>query len=210
MDIPNITIYASKFTKEIIEERISKYKIGHNNFKIEEIKESQKIGSLNIKSFELANSIPGSLGYNFQTQDGDIIFMSNNTLEDLGLFGKTNIEKIKSSSNEILALILDSRFSNFKGYSSEKKSVIPFIEKTFQNAKKNERIIVGAYDEEVYNIQEIIELANKYDRPIISYGRAFDSIFSKMRKMFKINLPKFKDYKKIDLINNAVVLVTGT
>ncbi len=210
MDIPNITIYASKFTKEIIEERISKYKIGHNNFKIEEIKESQKIGSLNIKSFELANSIPGSLGYNFQTQDGDIIFMSNNTLEDLGLFGKTDIEKIKSSSNEILALILDSRFSNFKGYSSEKKSVIPFIEKTFQNAKKNERIIVGAYDEEVYNIQEIIELANKYDRPIISYGRAFDSIFSKMRKMFKINLPKFKDYKKIDLINNAVVLVTGT
>ena len=210
MDISGIKIYASDFTKQLIEERISKYKIGHNNFKIETIKPEQRIGSLNVKSFELANSIPGSLAYKFETVDGDIIFMSNNTLDDIKYFGKTNLEKIKEISNNVLALILDSRFSNFKGHSSDKKSVVPYVEKVFQNSKKNERIVVGAYDEEVYNIYEIIKLAKKYNRPVISYGRAFNSIFLKMRKMFDIDVPNFFDYKKINLINNAVVLITST
>ena len=210
MDIPGIKIYASKFTRQLIEERISKYKIGHNNFIIETIKPEQKIGSLIVKSFELANSIPGSLAYKFKTVDGDIVAMYNNTLDDIKYFGKTDLEKIKENSNNILALILDSRFSNFKGHSSDKKSVVPYVEKVFQTSKKNERIIVGAYDEEVYNIYEIIKLAQKYNRPVISYGRAFYSIFSKMRKMFDIDVPNFFDYKKVNSINNAVVLITGT
>lgn len=210
MDIPGIKIYASDFTKQLIKERISKYKIGHNNFKIETIKPEQKIGSINVKSFELANSIPGSLAYKFETIDGDIIFMSNNTLDDIKYFGKTNLEEIKEISNNVLALILDSRFSNFKGHSSDKKSVVPYVEKVFQNSKKDQRIIVGAYDEEVYNIYEIIKLAKKYNRPVISYGRAFNSTFLKMKKMFNMNIPNFFDYKKINLINNAVVLITST
>ncbi|NQZ66123.1 MAG: ribonuclease J [Mycoplasmatales bacterium] len=210
MDLEGVTIYASKYTAEVISERISKYKIGHNNYKIEIIKENQKIGSLNIKTFSVANSIPGSLSYNFQTEDGDILVMGNNVIEDLGPFGHTDLEKIKSESNEILAVILDSRIANYKGHSYEKKSVIPSIKDFFDKAGKDQRIIVGAYDEEVYSIDEVIKLAQKEGRPIVSYGRAFDNLYSKIKKVYKLNLPDFEDYKKANKIDNAVILVTGT
>ena len=210
MDLPGITIYASKYTVEVIKERLSKYKLGHNNYKVEVIEESQKIGSTNVKAFSVANSIPGSLTYNIQTEDGDVIVMGSNTIEDLGSFGKTDLEEIKSKSNNILALLLDSRIANFKGHSSEKKSVVPVIKEFFDKAKDNERIIVGAYDEEVFTVQEVIDMAKKAGRPVISYGRAFDNLYTTMRNQYDVDSPEFEDYKKADKIDNAVILVTGT
>lgn len=210
MDLPGVTIYASEYTAEVIAERIDKYKIGHKDYKITIIKEEQKIGSLTVKSFSVANSIPGSLAYNFQTVDGDILVMANNTIEDLGPFGHTNLEEIKAKSNNILALILDSRLANFKGHSYEKKSVIPAIKEFFEKADPNERIIVGAYDEEVYSIEEVIQLAKKSGRPVVSYGRAFDTLYSKIKKIYGLEIMEFEDYKQANKINNAVVLITGT
>jgi mRNA degradation ribonuclease J1/J2 len=36
-----------------------------------------KIAGMTIKTFELAGGMPGTIGYNFQTDQGDIIYMSN-------------------------------------------------------------------------------------------------------------------------------------
>ena len=209
MEMQGLTIYGSKFTLDVAKDRVSKYKLGHANFKFVEIKDSQKIGSMNVKSFEVANSIPGSLAYNFQTPDGDVIVMSNMIIDDLGVFGKTDLAKIKAESNNIVALCLDSRIANSNGSSKDKKSVKPFIEEEFKNAKDNERIIVGAYDEEMYNLQEVMELAKKYNRPVISYGRAFDFLYSELKNNPSVITPEFIDYQKIASTPNAVVLVTG-
>lgn len=210
MDLPGVTIFASEYTSDIIRDRVGKYKLGHNNWKIETIKESQKIGDSIVKSFDVATTIPGAKSFTFSTSQGDIVFMGSNALDDLGPFGKTNLENIKNSSSEILALLLDSRISNYKGHSSEKKSVIPTIKNFFERAKPNERIIVGAYDEQVYSVDEVIKLAKKEGRPVISYGRAFDMLYSTMKKYNNIDLINFEDYKKANKIDNAVVLVTGT
>ena len=210
MDMPGVIIYASEYTKILIEERLSKYKIGHKDFKIEIIKETMKIGSTVMHSYSVANSIPGSLAYKLETTDGDVIYMSNNTLEDLSPFGHTNLDEIKKGSDKILALLLDSRTSNYKGHSAQKKSVVPVIKQFFDAAKSNERIIVGAFDEEVFTINEVIEMAIKAGRPIVSYGRAFDLMYSKMKGIYNVEGAKFEDYKSANKIDNAVVLVTGT
>lgn len=209
MEMQGLVIYGSKFTLDVAKDRVSKYKLGHTNFKFVEIQPSQKIGGINVKAFEIANSIPGSLSYNFQTPDGDILVMSNMINDDLGAFGKTDLEKIKSESNDILALCLDSRTANFNGFAKDKKSVKPFLVEEFKKAKDDERIIVGAYDEEMYNLQEVMELAKEFNRPVISYGRAFDFLYSELKNNPAVITPEFGDYQKISSTDNAVVLVTG-
>ena len=207
MDLPGITIYGSKFTLEVARERVSKYKINHQNFKFKEIGKELKLGNINIKSYEVANSIAGSRAYNFQTPDGDIVFLSSHTNTDLGIFGKTDLQKIKNEANDILALVIDSRRSNFGGKSAEKINVTPLIEERFANAKPNERIIVGGYDEEMYTLIEVMKLAQKYKRPIAIYGRAFNFLYQILKSE---NKPQFIDFKAINKTDNAVVLVTGT
>lgn len=207
MDLPGITIYGSKFTLEVARDRVSKYKINHNNFKFKEIGPKIKIGNLNIKSYEVANSIAGSRAYNFQTPDGDIIFLSNFTNTDLGVFGKTDLQKIKNEANDILALVMDARRANFGEPSASKINVTPLIEERFAHANPDERIIVGGYDEEMYTLIEVIKLAKKYKRPVSIYGRAFNFLYSILNYQDK---PEFIDFKSINKSNNAVILVTGT
>jgi len=207
MDLPGITVYASKFTLEAVKERVSKYKINHSNFKFQEIGDSTKIGSINVKTFEVANSIAGSRAFNFQTPDGDIIFISGYTNADLGVFGKTDLAKMKSESNNILALIMDSRRANFHGKSSDKINVTPVIEDKFKSAKPNERIIVGGYDEEMLTLMEVMDLAKKYNRPVAIYGRAFNFLYETLNPG---NKPEIIDFKSINKHDNVVVLVTGT
>ena len=208
MDLPGITIYGSRFTLEVARERVSKYKINHHNFKFKEIGPTLKLGKINIKSYSVANSIAGSLAYNFQTSDGDIIFLSNYTNADLGIFGKTDLQKIKNEANDILALVMDARRSNFSNKSAEKINVTPLIEDKFINAKPNERIIVGGYDEEMYTLMEVIKLAKKYNRPVVIYGRTFNFLYEKLKN--HEDTVKFIDFRAINKTSNAVVLVTGT
>ncbi|WKX02496.1 ribonuclease J [Candidatus Mycoplasma mahonii] len=207
MDLPGVSVYGSVFSIKVAQERVSKYKIGHNNFSFKVLTKDNKIGSINVKTFELANSIAGSIALNFQTSDGDIIFTSNFTNADLGVYGKTDLENIRSESNDILALIMDARRANYHGKSSEKMNVIPLIEDKFQSAGANQRIIVGTYDEEMYTISEVLDLAKKYNRPVALYGRTFAFLY----KMLDIkDQPKFIDFKTINKVDNCVVLVTGT
>lgn len=211
MDFPGLTIYGSKFTVEAARKRVSKYKIEHSNYKFEIIGE-KNFGKVNVKTFEVANSIPGSLAYNFQTPDGDVIAMSNMTIDDLGPYGNTKLEDIKNNSKDILALILDTRRANYNGKSADKKSIKELIKNTFEKTKDDQRIIVGGYDEEMYTIQEVIDMANEHNRPVAFYGSAFDTLYQILLKENPdTNKPKqIVEYKDVNNVNNAVVLVTGT
>ncbi len=210
MDIKGLKIYASKFTKQVIEDRVSKYKINHNDYEIKVIDKPFNFNGVIVEPFSLANAIPGSNGYKFKTKDGNIIVMNNFVIDNLKGFGATNLLEIKGKEST-LALLMDARRANFKGKSANHKSVKKIVEPKFQNAKIFERIIIGAYDEEMYVLQEILELAIKYNRPISLYGRTYQTLFDiflKQNPHFVV--PKIIDYKAINKYNNVVVLITGT
>lgn len=210
MDIKGLKIYGSKFTKQVIEDRVSKYKIDHKEFEIKVIDKPLNFGDVVVEPFSVANAIPGSYGFKFKTRDGNIIVMSNFIIDDLNEFGFTNLNKIKGPE-PTLALLMDSRRANFPGKSSEHKSVKKIIEPKFASAKVFERIIIGAFDEEMYALQEVLELAVKFNRPVALYGRTYQMLLDiLMQQNPKIKLPKIVDYKSINKFNNIIVLVTGT
>lgn len=210
MDIKGLKIYASKFTKQAIEDRVSKYKIDHQDYEIKIIDKALKFGNVIVEPFSVANAIPGSYGYKFKTLDGNIIFLANFIIDNLKDFGTTDLAKIKGNE-QTLALLMDARRSNFKGKSSDHKSVKKIIEPKFQTTKVFERIIIGAYDEEMFVLQEVMELAIKYNRPIALYGRTYQTLFDILMKQNpNIPQPKIIDYRAINKYNNVIVLITGT
>ncbi|WP_128008732.1 ribonuclease J [Mycoplasma sp. ATU-Cv-508] len=211
MDLKGVKIYASNFTSKVIKDRISKYKINHQDYEIKVINKRMNFGSVEVEPFEVANSIVGSYCYKFLTPDGDIVFMSNFIIDDLGQFGKTSLNRIAQPNRKILALMLDARRSNFHGRSSEHKSVVPIIEPQFSSASPTERIIVGAYDEEMYVLQEVLELCVKYNRPVVLYGRTYQTLYNFLKmENPSLSEPRILDYRTISKHDNAVVLITGT
>ncbi|UUD37170.1 putative hydrolase [Mycoplasmopsis californica] len=213
MDIKKVDIYSSPFNCLIIKNRIEKYKIGHADYTINKITKPVKIGKVLVKPIPLAGSMPGLNGFDFETEDGHIIFMFNYVNANLGVYGETNLENIKKyiGTKKVLALVLDSGKANITGYGRDKIKLPAQVAKVFEKARDNQRIIVGAYDEEMYSISEILDLAIKYKRPVITYGKSYGQLIYLISKINKEQeFPTFIDYKEANKTENAVILVTST
>ncbi|MDK2819917.1 MAG: ribonuclease J, partial [Mycoplasmataceae bacterium] len=212
MKVPNITIYCSSFSNFLIEERISKYDVGKSNYKIKNLSgNEEKIGSIFVEKIELAGALPGTLGFNFKTPDGSVIFLFNFVDGDLGAYGRTNIAKIKEKNENILALVLDSGMANFNGVSSEHIDIKKLLDSKFSLTSNTERIIIGSYDHEMSSLQQILDLAKKYNRTVITYGRIYHQLLEFLiNSGQKLDLPKIVDYKKIKEEDNCVIIVSGT
>ncbi|ADN69351.1 ribonuclease J [Mycoplasmopsis fermentans] len=213
MKIPNLTIYTSAFNKIMIMDRLSKYKIPTKNYKVMVINKVTPFSDkLFVKPIDLAGSMPGHIGFDFITPDGDILFMFNFVEGDLGIYGKLSFNELKQrfTKRKILALVVDSGKANFGGKAIEKIGLPEGIRDVFLETKKNERIIVGAYDEEMVAIHKILELAQETSRPVVTYGKTYGQIFYLIKKAHpELKLPELIDYRNANKVKNAVILVTG-
>lgn len=220
MKIKKIKIFCSVFTKSLIIERMNKYFINSQDYEIHTISSKTNFGKdISVIPINLAGSIPGILGLNFMTEDGVILFMTNFLVGNLGIYGNTNLAKIQQLCKHpkgILALIADSGRSNYPGKTIDKIFAKKFLESTFLAADSKSRIIVGAYDEEMLSIQEIVDLAIKFKRKITTYGKKYDKLYDMISKLESKNKtiqhsrPNFFDYKLANKENNSVVLITSS
>jgi len=133
MDIKGLTIYGSEFVIEAVKERVSKYNIGHKEFSFKVINGKMRVGNIEVKTYEAASSAPGALIYSFLTPDGAVKIISSSTIDSLGEFGNTDLNKI--AEDETLALLMDSGRANFHGKASEHKSIKKIIGPCFEKAK---------------------------------------------------------------------------
>ncbi|EGV00096.1 hydrolase [Mycoplasmopsis columbina SF7] len=213
MKLPDLKIYTSEFNKIMILDRLSKYKIANAAYKVFVMKSVTKVGEIFVQPIELAGSMPGHLGFDFITPNGDILFMFNFVEGDLGIYGKLNFQELAKNfqKRKLLALVVDAGRANYAGKALDKISLPVSIREVFLKAKENERIIIGAYDEEMAAIQQILDLAYQTNRPIVTYGKTYGQVFELIRRKYPdLKWPKLIDYKNANKTNNAVILVTGS
>lgn len=213
MKIKNLKIYTSAFNKIVLLDRISKYNIGSNTFEVKTINKKTAFDGVNVTPFDLAGGLPGQLGFNFETPISNILFMTNFVDGDLGPYGKTDLQQIQQIINnkkELQLLIMDSSRSAFPGRSIEKLWVSRKIEYKFKETSDNQRIIVGLYDEDMITAHEILILAKRYNRPVITYGLAYSQLIKLVEKVNpNSQFPEFVEYQTANNVKNAVILVTG-
>ena len=216
MDLPQIPIFCSQFSKYPILERLSKYNIDQADININVIPNEGmrfKDDHVIIKPIPLAGALPGTIGFAFLTKDGETyIFLANLVDGNLGVYGKTDLAKIKNDFPSITALVLDCGMANFNGKSSEKIIIKAELEKIFSETPPTERIIVGAYDQEMVSLQQVLDLAKQFNRSVVTYGRSYFQLLNLLQKAHpKLELPPILDYKAIsNHDNNIVIIVTGT
>ncbi|WP_322960443.1 ribonuclease J [Mycoplasmopsis cynos] len=218
MKIPGLKIFTSRLSKEIILDRLAKYGIKKDTYKIYVLNERKKIGSLFVQPISLPGSVPGNIGFDFITKTGDYVFMFNYVEGDLEIFGKTWFNQLPKlfGKRKIVALISDSGKTNFSGRAIDKIRLPESIKNVFEKAKNSERIIVGAYGEDMVSLQKILILAKKYDRKVVTYGKNYADLLEITKKICISNdsckgfeLPEIIDYRYIQKNKNIVVLVTG-
>ena len=207
--LPEIPVYGTKLTLDIMKKDISKDII--NSVKLIEIKPHVKIdfGKNSVFPISVTHSIPDAVCYVLYTPDGAIVytgdFVFDSTMQ--GAY-KTDIGKLAYVGKQgVLCLLSESFYADKKGHTSPNNRVSDFIREVLNKSK--DRIIATIFPAHFYRMQEIFNEVSKTHRKIVIMGKQLQEIIYSGIKNGYLQLDKDKIGTLSDLESkNALVLIS--
>ena len=203
--IPNVKVYATKFTKFILEED------GINKDKIVEIKPHKKINfdkNISIFPISVSHSIPDAVMYVFNTKDGAICY-TGAFIIDPAMLGHYDMDLGKIAyvgKQGVLCLLCESSFSERKGHTSPNHRLEDFFKDVIKH--NEERIIFSVLPYHLYTINDIFNAARNTHRKIIIMGKKLQNVvnFAIKEKYLEVEDGIIGDLSNIN-DNNAILLI---
>lgn len=203
--IPNVKVYATKFTKFILEED------GINKDKIVEIKPHKKINfdkNISIFPISVSHSIPDAVMYVLNTKDGAICY-TGDFIIDPAMLGHYDMDLGKIAyvgKQGVLCLLCESSFSERKGHTSPNHRLEEFFKDVIKH--NEERIIFSVLPYHLYTINDIFNAARNTHRKIIIMGKKLQNVvnFAIKEKYLEVEDGIIGDLSNIN-DNNAILLI---
>lgn len=206
-------IYAPRLAGALIRDRLKESKIEFKTI-VKDINNMSTITTNNFKInfFAVNHSIPDAFGISIITPNGRIVTTGDFKFDWTPLGHKIDIQKMAlMGKNGVTLLMADSTNAEIEGYTPTEKKIIKNISEIFIKSKG--RILFSTFSSNVHRIQHIVEIADKYKRKILVFGRNLDRIIKIIRQMgnLKISNKAFikaneaKNYKN----NEILIICTG-
>lgn len=200
MDMPNIPIYGSTYTLEII--KLQLQNDGIKNANLKEIKPHYKLnfGKNSVFPISVTHSIPDSLCYVLYTLDGAIVY-TGDFIFDPGMTGHYGMDIGKLAyvgKQGVLCLMSESLYASKRGFTSPNHRVNSFIKEVINNNPN--RIIMSVLPAHIMRIQEIFDEVSKTNRKIVVMGKNLQEIvnMSIEKKYLSINPTKIGDLSNLN------------
>lgn len=207
-------IYTTSLTASLIEKLLKNAKV--KGYEIHRIKRngSFKIGNFKVKTFGVTQSIMDGFGVAIKTDEGYIVYTSEFIIDydAKNEAFKSNVAEITKIGNEgVLCLLSESVGSTREGHSAPNHRITPIVEHCFEDTDK--RIVVTLYNQNIYRIIEIIELAVKYGRKIVFYDDDLKQTMQEIANLGYYHVPANLEILKANFKNdyeNVVVIISGS
>ena len=206
--IPEINVYATKFTMEIVKNDLLEAGITKANLK--EIRPHYKIEftkDLYIFPISVTHSIPDSVCYVLYTKDGAIVYTGDYVFDSTmkGPY-KTDIGKLAYVGKQgVLCLLSESFYAEKKGHTSPNNRISDFIREVLH--KNEERIIATILPAHIYRVQEIFDEVMKTHRKIVVMGKGLQDMINKAIDMNYLMIDKDRIGDLSNLNDKGVVVL---
>lgn len=212
--IPNVPIYMAPFTALTFERRAKKYGLTKPNIHRVRRNSTFKIGKTQICTFGTTQSIADGFGVAIKTDEGYVVYSSEFIMDyDISNDAfKSDITNITDLGNEgVLALMCESVGSSRPGHSAPNHKITDVIEPYFEDSKG--RIFITVFNQNIYRVIEIVELANKYNRKILIYDDELRLMMNDLAKLGYYHIPAGLEVARDSFRNdmdNVLIIVAGT
>lgn len=208
--IPNINVFATKFTMEMVKKELLDSNILKANLK--EIRPHSKIdfhNGLYVFPISVTHSIPDSVCYVLYTPDGAIVytgdFVFDSNMQDNY---KTDIGKLAYVGKQgVLCLLSESIYSQNSGFTTPKNRISDFISNLLD--QYDGRIIATILPQHIYRIQEIFTEVMKTHRKIVIMGKELQELIDRSIELgyLKIDKDRIGDLSNLD-DKGVIVLIS--
>lgn len=211
--IGNPPIYSRQFGAIMIQKRQEEFphlpKINMNIIdKDETIVISEQ---LKVETFSISHTIPDSMGLILHTHQGDIVFIEDVRVDNIGGVPTEEEEDQykRFKGKEVVLLTMDSTSIEKPGWSLSESVVAENIKKIMSEVSG--RLIIATFASQVERIVAIVETAQKYGKKVIIEGRSMKSNIE-IAKLLKLldtdNIAPLTDLDNLPP-DKVVMLVTG-
>ena len=206
-DLPDIKIYGTKFTLDLLKEELKQEKLNANLIEIKPHKKI-KIGKNDIFPISLSHSVPDSVGYVLYTKEGSI-FYTGNFVFDSSMHGsyKTDIGKLAYVGKQgVLCLLSESLYADKIGYTSPKHRSYKFLREIINNSKN--RILINILQGQIFRIQEILNVIMESNKKVIILGKRLENTLINSINNGYIKFDKSRIGSIRHLEKDAVIIVS--
>lgn len=206
--IPEVNVYATKFTMEVVKNDLLEAGVSQANLK--EIRPHSKIEftkDLYIFPISITHSIPDSVCYVLYTKDGAIVY-TGDFVFDSTMKGpyKTDIGKLAYVGKQgVLCLLSESFYAEKGGHTSPNNRISDFIREILR--KNEDRIIATILPAHVYRVQEIFNEVMKTHRKIVIMGKGLQDLINKAIDMNYLTIDKDRIGDLSNLNDKGVVIL---
>ena len=202
--IPELKVYATKYTKFVLEQE------GLDPKNIVEIAPHKKIvfGDNSVFPISVSHSTPDSVMYVLNTNDGAICY-TGDFIIDPTMMGAYDMDLGKIAyigKQGVLALLTESSFSERTGHTSPNHRLRPFFKKQLQHA--TDRVIFTVLPTHLYTLQDILSSAENMHRKVVLMGKQLQNIvnFSLKEGYLHIQEGLLGDLSNIDDKDSIIIL----
>ena len=207
--LPELNVYGTKLTLEIVKRDIDEKDLKKYNFK--EIRPHSKLdfGKNYIFPISVTHSIPDAVCYVLYTEDGAIVYTGDFVFDSTmkGAY-KTDIGKLAYIGKQgVLCLLSESMYADKAGHTSPNNRVADFIREVLR--KNEDRIIATIFPAHFYRIQEIFDEVSKTHRKIVVMGKKLQETINSAIDNGYLNIDKKRIGSLVDLeLKDTVILIS--
>ena len=173
--LPNIPIYGTEFTIEILKSELEEDNIKCNNLNVITPHKSINFGHISIFPISVTHSVPGSVAYVINTPDGAIVYTGNFIFDQkMQDSYKTDIGKLAYVGKQgVLCLLSESMYADKKGFTAPNNRIAPVVNEILD---QDDRILISVFPNQFYKIQELFNGIMHTDRNVVIIGKRLQDI----------------------------------
>ena len=207
-----VPVYGTALTLGLVDRHLRENKTTMN---LKTVNEGQtvKCGCFTVEFIKVAHSMAGSCALAIHTPVGVVFDTGDFKFDSTAVDGKnTDLQRIaRVGSEKVLLMLGESTNVERKGHSQSEKVVMEGLESIFREYMYR-RIIITTFASSNYRIQEILNIARKYNRKVLLAGKSMKGIVDVSQSVGELDIPKGIIVNKIDNLkpNQVVIIATGS
>ena len=211
----NVPVFGTPLTIGLVREKLDEHKM------LDSVQlhtwvpgDVEKFGTISVEPIHVTHSIPDTVSLAIRTPVGIIIhtgdFKIDQTPIDGRLFDASRFAQLGDEG--VLLLISDSVNAEKKGWVPSERVVGEIFDQQFREAEG--RVIVTTFASNLHRVQQVFDMADKYDRKVAVAGRSMDRNIGVAREL---GFVKYHDEVRIRVEDigefhpeDIVILTTGS
>ena len=207
--LPDVPVYATKFTMMVLKTELAKYNIEATNLK--EIRPHSKldIAGFSIFPITVTHAIPETVAFVLYTNDGAIVYATDFVFDStmLGAY-KTDIGKLAYVGKQgVLCLLAESSYAYREGHTSPKHRISKKVWDVLNET--DERIIISIFPDHVYRLQEILDQIARTKRKVVLLGKKLQELIKYSEELNYLTFNKEMIGDLTNVNDKDVVIITA-